>query len=331
MTRNEAAKILGITPKADENAIKKAFRKKALELHPDRNSKADARIRFIEVHEAYEYLLDLYFGRIKEGYSTTRTYSTTNKSKFRSENHKHRHYKDPYADMSREDFESRFERAQKAAEANLERESELIYQNALDEFQSTWRKPLSKVMSVVGIILALLFIIDYSMGLTEESISSSSVQIRRKIEDHKGFFTIEVRGHTYRLPEDLNPIFEETKANRNIIINGEIIKTPVNIPISGIKLSDLQFTVNRTHLFKDIVGISIISSKFHKRLQSEYSVYGSFPLIPFLLLLPFISFWFEKPKFNFVFFAINYNIYVFPILVFILLFHDGRLFRVFGL
>jgi molecular chaperone DnaJ len=50
--------ILGIPRDADSEAIKKAYRKLALEYHPDRNSEPDAPERFKEATEAYEVLRD---------------------------------------------------------------------------------------------------------------------------------------------------------------------------------------------------------------------------------------------------------------------------------
>lgn len=50
--------VLGISRDASESEIKKAFRKKAMEFHPDRNKEADAEEKFKEVNEAYEVLSD---------------------------------------------------------------------------------------------------------------------------------------------------------------------------------------------------------------------------------------------------------------------------------
>jgi DnaJ-domain-containing protein 1 len=43
---------------ADEDAIKKAYRTLAKQYHPDINPEPQARERFLEIHEAYEYLMD---------------------------------------------------------------------------------------------------------------------------------------------------------------------------------------------------------------------------------------------------------------------------------
>jgi curved DNA-binding protein CbpA len=51
-------KRLGLTPDATREEIKKAYRKLALEYHPDRNKRSDAHEKFIEINEAYLILYD---------------------------------------------------------------------------------------------------------------------------------------------------------------------------------------------------------------------------------------------------------------------------------
>lgn len=50
--------LLGVAKDADASAIKKAYRRKARELHPDVSEEADAEERFRRVTEAYEVLSD---------------------------------------------------------------------------------------------------------------------------------------------------------------------------------------------------------------------------------------------------------------------------------
>ena len=50
--------ILGVGKGVGEEDIRRAFRKKAMEFHPDRNKSADAEDKFKEINEAYQVLSD---------------------------------------------------------------------------------------------------------------------------------------------------------------------------------------------------------------------------------------------------------------------------------
>lgn len=50
--------VLGVASDASLEGIRQAYRKKALQLHPDRNTAPDAADRFRDVQEAYETLAD---------------------------------------------------------------------------------------------------------------------------------------------------------------------------------------------------------------------------------------------------------------------------------
>jgi len=55
--------ILGIRQGASDDEIRRAYRKKALQYHPDRNQSPEAQEMFIRVNEAYEYLTSHPHGR----------------------------------------------------------------------------------------------------------------------------------------------------------------------------------------------------------------------------------------------------------------------------
>lgn len=55
---NDPFAVLGVPRDATEDMIKSAYRKLALELHPDRNPAPEAEARFKEVNAAYEVLKD---------------------------------------------------------------------------------------------------------------------------------------------------------------------------------------------------------------------------------------------------------------------------------
>jgi hypothetical protein len=305
MTRSEAARILGISPNAGESQIKKAFRKKAMKLHPDRNQAPNARSQFIEVHEAYEYLLDVLHGNAPKSYTTTSksTQHSTN-PKFRGEGYRQRNYRkhDPYADMSREEFERRYQQARKAAEAEFERRSKRAYQAAFDEYRYTWRRKFAKWMAGIGVILALLFTIDYYAGTVDEVVPHGNIEL------------FNINDGTY--------IFNYLSINHVIY----------NIRDTAFwSKPETKYTIRRTKIFKDILRVHASDGKNYIDLEPTFSSYRSFPLVPIILLIPLLTFLIEKPTFNFVFLAVHFNIFVFPVFVFILMAHDGRILRLFGL
>ena len=50
--------VLGVARNASEEEIRRAFRRKAMEYHPDRNKNADAEEKFKEINESYQVLSD---------------------------------------------------------------------------------------------------------------------------------------------------------------------------------------------------------------------------------------------------------------------------------
>lgn len=58
MAKRDYYEVLGVDKNADDQTIKKAFKRLAMKYHPDRNHEADAEEKFKEINEAYAILSD---------------------------------------------------------------------------------------------------------------------------------------------------------------------------------------------------------------------------------------------------------------------------------
>jgi hypothetical protein len=86
MTLADYYDVLGLNANADINDLKRAFRHKAKEFHPDLNVSPDAENEFIRIHKAYENVLNHL-----EGKETTQLYEDI-LYKFRKEYRKQQAY-----------------------------------------------------------------------------------------------------------------------------------------------------------------------------------------------------------------------------------------------
>ncbi|CAF0851828.1 unnamed protein product [Adineta steineri] len=86
MVASDCYGILGVKPTATGDEIKKAYRKKALQYHPDKNPSATAEETFKEINKAYETLSDVdkrrtYDLQQQKPYTTTTNKSSTQQNK----------------------------------------------------------------------------------------------------------------------------------------------------------------------------------------------------------------------------------------------------------
>ena len=57
-SKRDYYEVLGVERGADQEQLKKAYRRLARQYHPDVNKESDAEARFKEINEAYEVLSD---------------------------------------------------------------------------------------------------------------------------------------------------------------------------------------------------------------------------------------------------------------------------------
>lgn len=289
MTLNEAYRILGINSEANSDEIKSAFRKKAIELHPDKNPNKDTHEDFIEIVEAYEYITKPKSKKANVGSST--------KSKgfhFRSQ-----HYPHNKTDYST--YQKRYDRAKKFYNENFEKKSQQIYKQNFDEYMNGNKRRFAKVMAAIGIIFCFLLIFDYSSTYQKNFVLSKNIELK--------------------------------KIQRNLSVKMEKQKFPINRDqYLFIQFNCPDAFIHQTHIFKDIIEINFVSNRNSGKsfsYSNKQSHKTKIILYCIFMIIPLLTFFFEKPSFNFVFWGVYYNIFGFPIIMLIFLFSNMRIERLY--
>lgn len=307
MTRSQAYLLLGIKEGASISAIKKAYRSKAMELHPDRNPGRDTHDLFIHIVEAYDLLSNPNKTQTR---STSRTYtarsqsesskSSAPNSKFRSRTHNHKNYQD-----FQESYEERYERAKRKYEEDFDKKSFQIYANNLEEYQSGYQRKIVKVLAAFGIAFCFLFLLDHYMPVQEENVQIEELEYRK------------FEGGEY----SKRATFVYEHQNFDLFFRD----------YHQIHSSRWKIIAIKTSIFKDaklIKFISLYDNQVKVVLHQRYSIHHYSFVFTILFLFPFLSLFIEKPTFNFVFFGIYYNLMAFPLMMLFLLFHEMRIERI---
>lgn len=112
---NDYYQVLGITQSANQGEIQAAFRKLALQFHPDKNPLPEAHERFVEIVEAYEILKDTERKMQYDNWSEAKTAMYDNE-------YREYHDKDIFNEWSR----GAYERANSYAKMSFEEFSEVL-------------------------------------------------------------------------------------------------------------------------------------------------------------------------------------------------------------
>ncbi len=285
-------KLLGIQPTTDLNAIKKAYRKKVMLVHPDRNHSVDAQMKFIELTEAYEILTGIRNETYQE--DPIKTAEEIRAEKIRAAQERYRKF-----------------------QATEKQKDEIYYRDITSG--KKWK--YFKILAYASLILSCLFTIDHFF--TRQSISVDSIGRYYMITNHS--FSRQI-GQCHYEGEifEVNALKLKTFKIQDVSFQEEPFENEFedDEPIESRLTSLYPIQVNYSLIFRDVKSLNISvnplldsraghpkfsNSRFklfenypYEEIYSTNSIYSFFPMVQLILLIPFLAFKFKRPNVTFV-------------------------------
>ncbi len=226
--KNHYLHILGLNANATEKEIKKAYRKKAMQFHPDRNKSANAEDMFIKINEAYEYL-------------------TNPQPKY--------HFKTPEKspeEKRKDDFRERMERAQKIYKKREEAERK----ERLRKFEIFKKSFIYRTSIPIIIFSYLLFGLTLVDSVLPSNVVDAYVKSYQKNSIGYNYTFITTKGvHHTHFDEIITPYY--AKKGKRIYLNTTPILNDVK---SAYFLNNEVKNLNSVHYFAVLIFFGLLFS-----------------------------------------------------------------------
>ncbi len=278
--------ILGISPTTDIQLIKKAYRKKAKIYHPDMNPSPEANQQFLLISEAYEHLLIAIEKSTSEkasSFQQEQQFKTSDEDQFKTKE---------------ELLKERMEYAKKRyayQKMKEEQENEQYFMS----ISTGWNWYFFQAIVIGCTSLSILFFVDYYV--LKSHWQSTYLTHGDKIQTYAGL--------NY---STIVPVAFE---------NGE--KLWVNGIILGIAKENPTIYIEKTHFLNETKQVIIWNYDHWVSSKSDFSVSGTFPLIPLVLLLPLVGLIVKGRNLSYSLLFIA-STYLFAALLIVLLYSNDR-------
>jgi curved DNA-binding protein CbpA len=278
--RKEYLKILGLNEDASYEQIKKAWKKKALQFHPDKNPSDNAQMEFIKACDAYQKLSDGSYEKIEE-------FIQPEANEF---------YKKYHQNLTTEAVEKR---RQKAREYSKYKEmyEEYILSISYNSLRKSFLYKFSNIVAVCSLIIGSILLLDY-------------VVLEPKVE------TAEILSHKNNID---NIVYGVNDINSQITTEKreyEISSAFSSNNFKGLKNNSL-IKIYRSRILNENISFSHIDDTFQTSMINRFSIYIAFWIFIVLFFLPILNFVIRGPNTLYLV-IVHINAYL-PVFVFIAL------------
>lgn len=270
--------ILGLKNGASSDEIKRAYRKKAFEYHPDKNSSPTAEKMFLLINDAYEALSQLESTFTNEGEKKEEQTDDFNKKYHRK--------------LTKEELEERLKLARAERIRKFEKENNILNISLL-ELEDSFILKLSNWIATLSLFFALILFAD--LYLLQPNIELGIVN---KFDEYYNGQQIHIK-----LNENNEDIIIATSLDD---INFQVIR------------NNYLVELYRTPIFKEVAYVRNFSHRKVKPMVNHTSFNSIFGIIFCLFFLPIINFVFKGANsFYIIFVHLNIGFPIIGLIIFL--------------
>ena len=278
--RKDYLKILGLNDGASDEQIKKAWKKKVLQFHPDKNPSDNAQNEFIKVCDAYQNLTSGTFENIDETIPPE-----TNEF-----------YKKYNQNLTKEDIAKR---RQKAREHNKYKEiyEEYILSISFNELRKSFLYKFSNIVAIFSLLIGSILFLDYAV-------------LEPKVE------TAVILNYRYNID---NIVYYVYDLNYQIPTKKREYEVSTALSSDNLKALNYNSFINiyKSRILNENISFSHEKDTFETSMMNRFSIYIAFWVFIILFFLPILNFAIRGPNTLYLV-IVHINAYL-PIFVFIAL------------
>jgi len=276
--RKEYLKILGLNEYANDEQIKKAWKKKALQFHPDKNPTKNAQSEFIKICNAYEKLLD-------SNYEVTEEANQPESSEF---------YKKYNQNLTPEEVEKRRQKAREYAKYK-EMYEENILAISYNELKKSFFYKFSNIVGICSLLIGSILLLDYV--ILEPKVEKAVILNHDFNVDNVVYYVYDLN---YMLP------IEEREYEISTALSHDNFKT--------LKYNSFV-NIYKSRILNENISFSHKDDSFKTSMNNRFSIYIAIWVFITLFFLPILNFIAKGPNTLYLI-SIHINAYL-PIFAFI--------------